>query len=291
MSENIIKNDHLTVTIQDKGATLWSVKDTEGTEYIWQGNPKYWTDRAPNIFPYIGRMTEGKYRINSDTYEMDIHGFAKDMIFKVKEISDSEIYFWLEDSEVTFRQYPYKFCFGVLYKLEARKIVITYYVQNKDNKKIYFAVGGHPGFNVPFEKGAAFEDYYLEFGSIKEPKRVIFSEDCFVTDIEEFPLEEGIRLPLSHGMFEHDAIVLKNMSDTVTLKSKNGKKSLRVSYPDMTYLGIWHMPKTDAPYICIEPWSSLPSRKGIIEELSQQDNLLVLDTGCEYQNVINICIG
>ena len=44
-------------------------------------------------------------------------------------------------------------------------------------------------------------------------------------------------------------------------------KEICVTYPNMTYLGIWHMPKTDAPYICIEPWSSLPSRKNVVEDL------------------------
>ena len=37
-----------------------------------------------------------------------------------------------------------------------------------------FGVGGHPGFNVPFEKSASFEDYYLEFDSVKGVKRVGF---------------------------------------------------------------------------------------------------------------------
>lgn len=291
MREYIIKNDYLTVTIQEKGATLWSIKDIEGTEYIWQGNPKYWADRAPNIFPYIGRMTGKKYRLNGDIFEMDIHGFAKDMIFEAEQLSDSCIQFQMVDTDVTHRQYPYKFRFDVLYELDNSKLNITYLVQNKDDKKMYFAVGGHPGFNVPFEKEKLFEDYYLEFGSLMEPKRIILSKDCFVTEQEEcFPLEGGLRLPLKHMLFDSDAIILKNMSDMVTLKSKNGKKSIQVSYQDMSYLGIWHMPGTDAPYVCIEPWSSLPARKGIIEELSRQDNLLVLDAGCEYRNTIGICI-
>ena len=40
-----IKNDRLTAQISDKGAELMSViKD--GVEYIWQGNPEYWSGRA-----------------------------------------------------------------------------------------------------------------------------------------------------------------------------------------------------------------------------------------------------
>lgn len=36
-----IKNDYLTVTIHEKGAMLWSIKDRKGCEYLWQGNPEF----------------------------------------------------------------------------------------------------------------------------------------------------------------------------------------------------------------------------------------------------------
>lgn len=58
---------------------------------------------------------------------------------------------------------------------------------------------------------------------------------------------------------------------------------MRVSYPQMNFLGIWHMPFTDAPYVCIEPWSALPSRKGRIEDLSEQPNLVHLPAGERYE--------
>ncbi len=48
------------------------------------------------------------------------------------------------------------------------------------------------------------------------------------------------------------------------------------TYPDMQYLGIWHMPKTDAPYVCIEPWVSLPGRHEIIEEITCKSDMIQL---------------
>ena len=41
-----ISNNHLTVEISDRGAELQSIKGSDGTEYLWQGDPKYWSDRA-----------------------------------------------------------------------------------------------------------------------------------------------------------------------------------------------------------------------------------------------------
>ncbi len=284
-----IKNDFLVIKIDEKGATLQSIQDAQGKEYLWQGDPKYWEDRAPNLFPYIGRFTEGKYCLDGQNYEMDIHGFAKDMMFEFAQDSDREISFWLKDNEETKRQYPYAFEFGVTYTLHENKLSVLYIVKNKSNRIMYFGVGAHPGFFVPMEDGLAFEDYYLEFNKTAPVKRVGFSEDCFVNgEYEDFMLEEGVRLPLTHDMFDDDAIVLTDMSRTVTLKSDKGSKAVRVEYPDMKYLGIWHWPKKDAPYVCIEPWSSLPSRKDIVEDLSTKPSLLSLEAGKEYKNQIEI---
>ena len=280
-----IKNNYLTVQINDIGAELWSIKDQSNTEYLWQGDAAYWGSKAPNLFPYIARLTEGKYQLQGKFYEMGIHGFARGMVFEVEQVSESHIVFTIRDTEETYASYPYKFTFSVIYKLEENQLMITYYVKNKDDKEMYFGVGGHPGFNVPLEEGLAFDDYYLEFNAVKKAKRVEFSEDCFVLEgTHEYPLKEGNKISLAHNMFDDDAIVLTEMAKSVSLLSKKGKKGIRVTYPDMDYLGLWHKPKTDAPYICIEPWSSLPSRKGIIEDLATKPGLIHLDAGLEYEN-------
>ena len=280
-----IKNDKLQVEIIDLGAQLCSIKGSDGTEYLWQGNPKYWGDMAPNLFPYIARMTDKKYTVYGNTYEMDIHGFAKKTEFKAEQKAENHIVFSISDSEETRKQYPFAFTFAVDYRLEDNKILVTYKVVNHDEKIMYFGVGGHPGFNVPLENGIAFEDYYLEFDTEEAAERVGFSEDCFVTyDNVKYELEDGKRIPLQHNLFDDDAIVLVNMSKGVKLATDKGNKSVHVTYPDMPYLGFWHKPKTDAPYVCIEPWSSLPSRKGIVEDLATQPGLISLEAKGEYQN-------
>lgn len=68
---------------------------------------------------------------------MDIHGFAKDMIFKAEQLSDSHIAFSIQNTEETYEQYPYKFCFSVIYRLEGDRVNITYYVRNNDDKTMY----------------------------------------------------------------------------------------------------------------------------------------------------------
>lgn len=286
-----IHNDKLKVGINSRGGELWSIQDTCETQYLWQGDKRYWGDRAFHIFPYIARLTEGKYSYANQEYEMGIHGFLKDTELLADQESEAKIVFRMESSQETLKQYPFTFTFEVQYELVNSSLEITYRVFNKDHKTMYFGVGGHPGFNVPLEEGVDFADYYLEFSQLKNAIRVGMSEDCFVTkEDENYLLKGGTVLPLHHSLFDRDAILFKNMDTEITLKSAKSDKKITVAYPQMNYLGIWHMPHTDAPYVCIEPWSSLPSRKGIVEKLEEQENLIALEAKQTYSNKWTITI-
>lgn len=283
-----LKNEFMTAAVNTLGGTLWSMKGADQKELIWQGDDIYWDEKGPNIFPYIARMTEGKYTFRGETYEMGIHGFLQHMELEPVEHTENLLKLGLNDSEETRKQYPFAFRFEVWYRLEGTRLEITFVVKNKDDKTMYFGIGGHPGFYVPMEDGLAFEDYELEFAEAANPERVTFSADCFVTGRTGFALEDGIRIPLKHELFDDDAIVLEEPCRTVTLKSAKGKKGVRVEYPSMKYIGFWHASKTDAPYVCIEPWSSLPSAKGVVEDLEKQENLISLEAGGEYKNCWSI---
>ena len=84
-----------------------SIKDAEGKEYLWQGDEKYWNGSAPNLFPYIARLTEGKYTLRGKSYEMPKHGFLRNSVLKLKEKTQTKMVFSLTDSEETYKMYPY----------------------------------------------------------------------------------------------------------------------------------------------------------------------------------------
>lgn len=284
-----IQNAFLTVTVSEQGAQLRSIQDTAGTEYLWQGDPKYWGDRAPLLFPFIARLTNNSYKYMGKTYPMGIHGFAAASRFCVTEKTETRIVLELKESTETLAQYPFVFTLQVIYALEGNALQVTYHVENRDSKTMPFGIGGHPGFNVPLEEGERFEDYELEFACPCQPDRVGFTPAVYLSGHDEaYPLREDRFIDLQHELFDEDAIVLKNMAREVTLRSKVSGKSLTVRYPDMPYLGIWHWPKTDAPYICIEPWSSLPSRQDVVEEFSCKSDLVHLTAGKTYETTWSI---
>ncbi len=286
-----ISNSHLTVTVSQTGAELWSVQDRAGTEYLWQGDAAYWGDRAPVLFPIIGRLEGKTYRTGGQEYPMDIHGFAAGADFTVTSRQPDALVLTLTDTPATRERYPYAFRLEITYRLRGDTLQIQNRVENTGDATMHFSLGGHPGFRVPLEAEDAFTDYCLTFASVCDPDRIGFTADSVLVNgqTERFSLENGTRLSLDHGLFDRDAIILQNMARQVSLHDAAGPR-VTVSYPDMSYLGIWHWPHTDAPYVCIEPWTSLPGRSGVTEDIGCRSDYVHLASGASWENTWSIQI-
>lgn len=287
-----IQNDFLALTVDTLGAQMMSIRSFDGCEYLWQGDPKYWADRSPTLFPFIGRSTNNSYRLHGKVYPMGIHGFAASSAFHVKEQTNDCLVLVLSSNSETLKQYPFAFALEITYRIRRNTIAVSYAVHNMSGETMPFGIGGHPGFRVPLEAGECFTDYVLAFSQSCDPDRVGFTQDVYLSGHDiPYPLQDGRAIPLRHELFDEDAIILKNMGREVTLRSLVSGRSVTVSYPDMSYIGFWHWPKTDAPYVCIEPWSSLPARQGIVEEFSCKSDLIRLAPGKRYENTWTITIA
>ena len=293
--EYSLDNGVLSVRVSSIGGQLLCVKK-DGKEYLWQGDPAFWEDRAPNLFPYIARLTKGTYTVHGKEYHLPIHGFLPAAEMKAEAQEESLLVLRLDADESTLACYPFVFTLRIRYELNQDTLRIAYEVENGGTEDMYFGIGGHPGFQAPLEEGLSFEDYFLEFESegqsgtdAQPPVRIGFSPTCFLNGKDEpWPLEKGCRIPLRHDLFDDDAIVLSHTPKTVVLRSEKGGRGVRVRFPQMPYIGFWHAVKKPAPYVCIEPWSSLPSRQDVVEELSEQPGLIHLEGKGVYRNLWSI---
>lgn len=286
-----LANDQLRLTVDSLGAQMMSLQTSDGREYLWQGDPRYWSDRAPLLFPFVGRLTENAYQYAGRRYTMGIHGFAAQQDFSCRALQADRLTLALTDNPETRRQYPFAFSLQITYALAANQVQISFQVENRDTRVLPFGIGGHPGFRVPLDEGERFDDYFLTFAAGSRPDRVGFTPQVFLSGRDEpYPLEEGKYLRLRHDLFDQDAVILKNMPRAVTLRSRTCPHGVHLCYPDMPYLGLWHMPGTDAPYLCIEPWSSLPSRQDVVEDLACKSDLIQLGPGRTYDNTWSITI-
>lgn len=286
-----LKNSEMEVQVSSKGGELVSLRDADKTEYIWIGDTRYWKRHAPQLFPCIGRLTNNHYKMDGTLHEMGQHGFLRDYELTKVEESETSLHLQLMSDASTRQLYDRDWTVDIFYHLCGKTLSVKFQVRNCDARTMRFGYGIHPGFNVPLNPALRFEDYRLDFHEVSTPKQMELTERYTISGgMHDYALEEGRYLPLQHSLFDHDAIILKDMPHTVTLGSQKDEKKVTVAFPDMPYLGIWHAPKTDAPFVCIEPWSSLPSTDGLIDEFETKPDFITVEPEQTYTNRWSISI-
>ncbi len=270
-----IKNEFLSVGCDSLGAELSSIKSLKTNfEYLWQGDAAYWTSRAYNLFPIIGRMFKQTYFLNGKEYKMELHGIVRKSQLELVEKTETSMTFVYRSNEESFKIYPFHFNFFVTYTLEKNKLTHSFKVENLCKDVMYFGIGGHPGFNIPFD-GGVFEDYYLQFQS-EGYKRVIFSPDGLVLpERNVMPLKGGV-LNLEHYLFDNDAVIFEDYDGKVAFKKRGSNREIVVNYSDFKYVGFWQINKPDAPYVCVEPWSMLPANNGEYDHFESKEDIFTL---------------
>lgn len=285
-----IQSGRMTAVISSAGGELQSLRDEAGREYLWQGDKRWWGRRSPNLFPYVGRCTGGQYTLEGQTYSLDTHGFVRGAELRGEQTDGSACSFTLTDSPETRVRFPFAFLYRVSYAVRESSLTVTYTVENRDSRTMYFGLGAHPGFRVPLGEGERFEDYALTFSAPCTPRRVLFSADGYRTgETADYPLQEGCRLPLTHALFDDEAVVLSGTSGIVELRS--AAHGLTVDCRDFPLVGFWHPPHTDAPFVCIEPWRTMPARQGVVEDFARQEDLVSLPAGQQWQIGYTITLG
>lgn len=250
-----LENENIRVVASSNGGELHSIKKiNDETEYLWNGDERYWKYHAPVLFPIVGKVNGGKYKIDGIEYELPQHGLARTREFKLIEKSESRIVFELQYDEETLKVYPFKFILRIGYTLMEYGVETSYEVINNDNKDIYFSIGGHPAYMCPINQGESFEDYYFEFDKVEKSSKILLNSNGLFTKNKELFMENSKELPLSIEIFKDDAIVFNDLkSNKISLKSRKSDKSVTMDFSGFPYLGLWTKP-TGAPFVCIEPW-------------------------------------
>src|ERR1700678_3555321 len=52
---------------------------------LWNGDPSVWSGRAPLLFPIVGALAGGAYRLGPKTYHLSRHGFARGKLFETAD--------------------------------------------------------------------------------------------------------------------------------------------------------------------------------------------------------------
>lgn len=265
-----ISNGILTATINPKGAELNSLKK-DNTEYIWEGDPKFWGKHSPVLFPIVGTLKNNSYLYNGIVYALSRHGFARDNAFTVKEQQQGRVVFSLVSNDATRNVYPFDFELELIYTLNGDTLNLDYVVTNTGNTALPFSLGAHPAFALP----GKFENYSLQFEKDEPLESTQLKDDLISDTTELLPVAQG-NLPLNYKLFENDALIIKSaQSREITIKKGNGNY-ITVAYPTFPHLGLWT--KVSAPFICIEPWQGYSDSNNVSGNLIEKEGIVQLTT-------------
>lgn len=288
----ILKNDVLTVEVNEHGAELQSIRKGE-TEYLWQGDPAYWGRRSPVLFPIVGSVWEARYRVGGKEYTLGQHGFARDMDFELVSSSETEVRYRLLSSEATKEKYPYDFCLEIAYRLRGAELDVIWEVSNPSDEDIYFQIGAHPAFFYPDYDPQKSGRGFLTFDRSEGLECIRIKEKGCVDAETKWPLElqDGV-LKLEKDTFDAiDTIMLQDSQvKRVNMFREDGTPWLSLSF-EAPVVGIWSPPGKVAPFICIEPWYGRCDRVGYEGDYRDKDWINRLAPGEKFSSVYTVEIA
>ena len=277
MAEHILENEYLRVTIADEGAELISVWDkASGQERIWHADPAVWNRHAPILFPFVGKVFEGKYRVGEKEYDMKAqHGFARDMTFACVEKTDASVAHCLMATEQTRVIYPYEFRLTICHRLlPGKQIAIEWTVENLGEEKMFFSIGGHPGFMAP--EGIRKEDCLISFPGKRELQYLSANAAGYILpQLKTLPLREGFAtwqadIPDTWIFEDHQV-------QSVGIARPDGTPFVMMHCEDFPMLAIWANPQ--GPFICLEPWFGRADDDGFTGTVEEKKDMQALNAG------------
>lgn len=261
----VLKSDQLCVEFQTLGGALSSIKDKDDVEYLWQGDPTYWSGQAPVLFPICGSVRNDTVLYDKEDGSQKEgkilrHGLVRKKEFTLVEQTDNSVTFAIEDDEEMYANYPYHFRLEITYTVTGKTIRTQYKIYNKESEKsMPYFIGGHPGFNCPLLDDEVYEDYYLEFEKPETctvPKPFPESGMLDLKDRNSW-LNNQKEIDLNYDFFSYDAVTLDELgSRTVALRSRKHDKGLKLDFKEFPNLIVWST-LNKGPFIALEPWSGL----------------------------------
>ena len=278
----VLENELFHVEIDEFGAELCSMKSKkDGTEYVWQADPAVWKRHAPVLFPIVGRLKDKKYTVGGTAYEITQHGFARDLPFEPVRVSDSVVDFVLRQNDYTKKMYPFDFTFTIRYTLSGATLKKEHITLNTGDTDLYYEVGGHDAYALCLKPNETISDYYIEFEGIDALHPILTDENVSLSrDHGEIPLQSGC-LPITRETFKDDAIILDDLPvRRVTIACTKNDKRVTMDFSDLPYFALWSAYKDfDVPYVCLEPWSTLPDGGYLDYALENKVGVRLLNPG------------
>ena len=282
-----IRSENLAAAIDPQGAQLSLLKDG-ALDLLWDGNPALWAGRAPILFPIVGALVGGSYRLGTETYHLSRHGFARGKAFSIVDTSPSNALFRLSADDATLQVYPFRFELDVQFAIDGATLSVTTTVRNQGTEDMPASVGYHPGFRWPLPYDQPRASHFIEF-DVDEPEPVRrIGTDGLLTPMPQPTPVAGRRLVLDDSLFKDDVLIFDRLKSRSVTYGSDAGPCIRVSFPDAPYLGVWSKP--GAPFVCIEPWHGITDPQGFTGEFQDKPGVFMLAAGESMSTTMGITL-
>jgi galactose mutarotase-like enzyme len=255
----------LAATINPLGAELWTLRDDAGRDLLWNGDPAVWAARAPVLFPIVGTLNGGHYRVDGKTYALPRHGFGRRSRFAVIEAVTDRAVFRLTANEETRAVYPFEFNLDLTFAIAGRRLDMTAELVNTGEGPLPASFGFHPAFLWPLPYGKPRAEHRIVFAAEEgAPIRRLDADGLLDARSRPTPVQ-GRTLVLDDSLFTEDALIFTELAGRSLSYGAPDGPQLHVHYPDTPDLGIWLKP--GAPFVCIEPWQGTSDPAGFAGEI------------------------
>ncbi len=223
-----------------------------GKEYIWNASPEFWAYSAPALFPYVGKIKDGKTLIGGEEFvQTTRHGFGRNIPYILRKVNENALVMTAESDEQTLARYPFKFRLDIGLKVAESGFVMTYTVTNCGEGNMPFCIGSHPAFMLPGE----IEECCLKAEAVANMPYFAQDEKGLYHGDEIFGVMEGSELPFSMELFEKDGVVFPTVEGNrvFSVINKNTGEGFSLAFPDFPNCVVWIPAGKRAPFVCVEP--------------------------------------
>ncbi len=269
-----LSSSQLRAEVDCLGAQLSRLQDASGRDLLWDGNPSVWNGRAPLLFPIVGTLNGGVYRVGAKRFQLPRHGLARTRRFEVVSASATEAIFRLSADDTTLAVYPFRFQLDVHFAITGAALSVTSWVRNAGDCDMPASFGYHPAFRwpLPFDQPRA--GHFIEFATDEpDPVRRLSSSGLVTAVLHPTPVSSR-RLLLEDDLFTDDVIIFDEVRSRFVTYGASAGPRIRVSYPDAPYLGLWSKP--GAGFICIEPWHGMSDPEGFAGDFSRKPGVFTV---------------
>lgn len=276
--KSCLENEYLRLEIGSKGGEILHLINKSNNQNLMSTDLKSWGYVAPICFPILGDLKDDTYYYQNKKYIIPCHGIAYNEKFRLVSASENTVTYALNETENTYKSWPFRFTLEITYTLTGKKVETLYKIVNNDDKQMFFNVGAHDTYAVTTD----YENYTLEYEKEEELPKSLLVKTTYNAKFFENVAEKSRFLKVNDNGVRPIAYFTGNLNSSWVQLNYKDKPVVRVYFEKekTDSLGFWNQP--NSKFYCIEPWSGIHEACQTTNVVEEKKNLRYLEPNEEY---------